>query len=118
VSARELVSAGQLEQELRALPDWTYDGDGLHREFRFPGFAAAFGFMCGVALLAQRMDHHPDWSNSFDVVRISLRTHDLGGVSSWDVRLARQIDDLAGQTSGARPAAEDAGKSGTPSAGK
>ncbi|MBM3561124.1 MAG: 4a-hydroxytetrahydrobiopterin dehydratase, partial [Alphaproteobacteria bacterium] len=62
---------------------------------RFADFNAAFGFMTRVALMAERMDHHPEWSNVYDRVEITLSTHDAGGLSERDVALARFIDSLA-----------------------
>lgn len=78
------------------LPDWTYDAtrDGLRRVFQFGDFIAAFGFMTRVAILAERHDHHPEWSNVYDRVEILLTTHEAGGLSERDVQLAREIDRL------------------------
>jgi 4a-hydroxytetrahydrobiopterin dehydratase len=78
------------------LPQWRIvpERDAIRREFRFPDFSAAWGFMSRVALLAERHDHHPDWSNVWNVVRIELSTHDAGGLSERDVRLAKAIDAL------------------------
>ncbi len=90
----ERLTAAEIEQALTALPAWSLDQDKLYREFAFGNFIEAFGFMSRVALLAERMDHHPDWSNVYNRVRIHLTTHDAGGLSERDLRLARQIDDL------------------------
>ena len=78
------------------LPDWRLaDGrDALSRSFRFADFREAFGFMTKVALLAEKMDHHPEWSNVYNKVEIALTTHECGGLSARDVRLARAIDAL------------------------
>lgn len=78
---------------------WRQDEAGLHREFRFRDFSEAFAFMTRVAMEAERMGHHPEWSNVWNVVRITLRTHDAGGiVTDKDHRLAAAIDRiLAGQ---------------------
>ncbi|MBN8926136.1 MAG: 4a-hydroxytetrahydrobiopterin dehydratase [Rhodospirillales bacterium 69-11] len=80
------------------LPAWTVaeDRDAIRREFRFADFSAAFAFMTRVALLAETLDHHPDWSNVWNTVRIELTTHDAGGLTDRDVRLARAIDALLG----------------------
>jgi 4a-hydroxytetrahydrobiopterin dehydratase len=74
-------------------PDWTLRGDGLaiEREFKFKDFNAAFGFMTRVALYAERADHHPEWFNVYNRVRITLTTHDAGGLSQRDVDMARAI---------------------------
>jgi 4a-hydroxytetrahydrobiopterin dehydratase len=80
------------------LPGWAMvDGrDAIRRSFRFADFSAAWGFMTRVALLAEAQDHHPEWSNVWNRVEITLSTHDAGGLSARDVRLAKAIDALAG----------------------
>ena len=79
-----------------SLPGWSLtDGDkAIRREFRFRDFNEAWGFMNRVALLAEKQDHHPDWSNVWNTVRIELSTHDVGGLSSRDVTLAGAINAL------------------------
>ena len=75
------------------VPDgWTRDGDALTREFQFADFGAAFAFMTRVALIAERMNHHPDWSNVYNRVTIRLSTHDAGGVTEKDVALAGAVN--------------------------
>ncbi len=76
------------------LPDWTLEGEHLKRSFRFASFSEAFAFMTRVALLAEKHDHHPEWSNAWNRVEIVLTTHDAGGLSERDVALARAIDAL------------------------
>jgi len=78
------------------LPGWTViqDGKAIERTLRFKDFNEAWGFMNRVALLAERMDHHPDWSNVWNTVRIALSTHDAGGLTNLDVKLATAIDAL------------------------
>ena len=76
------------------LPDWTFDQNGLSRECRFADFVAAFGFMGKVALLAERANHHPEWSNVYNRVTIRLTSHDLGGITDRDISLATEIDKL------------------------
>ncbi|MGE0416614.1 MAG: 4a-hydroxytetrahydrobiopterin dehydratase [Acetobacteraceae bacterium] len=78
------------------LPDWTLvEGrDAIRREFRFRNFSEAWGFTSRVALLAEQQDHHPEWFNVWATVRIDLSTHDAGGLSARDVRMARAIDAL------------------------
>ena len=80
------------------LPDWTLEKDGkaIARTFRFKDFSEAWGFMNRVALLAEKLDHHPDWSNVWNTVRIELTSHDSGGLTSRDARLASAIDGLLG----------------------
>ena len=79
-----------------SIPHWTpaLDKDAIRREFKFADFSAAWGFMTRVALLAEKFDHHPDWSNVWNTVRIELTTHDAGGLSDNDVKLAKAIDAL------------------------
>jgi 4a-hydroxytetrahydrobiopterin dehydratase len=85
------------------LPGWSLaEGrDAIRREFRFRNFSEAWGFMARVALLAEAQDHHPEWSNVWNRVEILLSTHDAGGLSARDVKLALAIDALV--CSGLRP---------------
>lgn len=78
------------------LPGWRVlpDRDAIARDWRFADFNAAWGFMSRVALLAERQDHHPEWSNTYGRVSIVLTTHDAGGLSARDVALAQAIDAL------------------------
>ena len=80
------------------LPGWipAMDKDAIRREFKFADFSEAWGFMVRVALLAEKFDHHPDWSNVWNTVRIELTTHDSGGLTDNDVKLARAINALLG----------------------
>ncbi|HUB14987.1 MAG TPA: 4a-hydroxytetrahydrobiopterin dehydratase [Acetobacteraceae bacterium] len=77
-----------------ALPHWQVQAspESIRREFRFKDFSHAWGFMSRVALLAEKQDHHPDWSNVWNTVRVVLNTHDAGGLTQKDVALARAID--------------------------
>ena len=78
----------EIAERLKSLPGWSHDDGSLRRDFVFPGFSEAFGFMTRVALAAEKMDHHPEWSNVWNRVSVSLRTHDAGGVTALDFRLA------------------------------
>jgi 4a-hydroxytetrahydrobiopterin dehydratase len=82
---------------LAGLPGWAevQGRDAIRKEFRFKDFNAAFGFMARVALMAERVDHHPEWTNVWNRVEITLATHDAGGVTERDVALARFIDTAA-----------------------
>lgn len=73
---------------------WVLRDDAICKEFRFPDFVAAFRFMTGCALIAERMDHHPDWRNLYNRVEVSLSTHDAGGVTTKDFALARAMEGL------------------------
>ena len=82
---------------LASLPGWSAaaDRDALVKTFRFSDFNAAFGFMSRAALLAERLDHHPEWSNVYGRVDVLLTTHDAGGVTALDVSMARFMDEAA-----------------------
>ena len=82
---------------LEALPGWRYDAEAraIRRDFRFADFGEAFAFMTRSALAAEKADHHPDWSNSWNRVAVALSTHDAGGVTGRDVALARAMDGFA-----------------------
>lgn len=88
-----------LESALQSRPGWHYDPatGAMRREFVFGDFAEAFGFMARVALAAEKVGHHPDWSNSYNRVSISLSTHSAGGLTERDIALAGTIDELAHQ---------------------
>lgn len=92
------LGAAERQAALAALPDWRpVDGrDAIRRRFKFADFNEAWGFMSRIALQADKMDHHPEWSNVYSTVDITLSTHDCGGLSARDVALARFIDGLAG----------------------
>jgi 4a-hydroxytetrahydrobiopterin dehydratase len=70
---------------------WSVKEEKLNREFKFPNFILAFGFMTQVAILAEKADHHPEWSNVYNSVVINLTTHDAGGISKKDFELAQKI---------------------------
>lgn len=74
------------------LTDWTLKENTLNREFMFRNFVDAFSFMTAIALAAEKMNHHPDWSNSYNKVNISLTTHEAGGITQRDFDLAATID--------------------------
>jgi 4a-hydroxytetrahydrobiopterin dehydratase len=84
----------EIQQRLGALPGWSVAGGALHRELKFENFSQAFGFMARAALVAEKMDHHPSWSNVYAQVTIDLSTHDAGGITELDFRLAAELDKL------------------------
>ncbi|MGK6322577.1 4a-hydroxytetrahydrobiopterin dehydratase [Sphingomonas sp. DT-51] len=94
----EQLSEAERADALDGLPEWDYDDarDAITRTIVFTDFAEAFGFMTQVALLAERADHHPEWSNVWNRVEISLTTHDAGGLSERDIELATAIDAILG----------------------
>jgi 4a-hydroxytetrahydrobiopterin dehydratase len=92
----EQLSEKERAEALDTLGEWDYDEarDAITRQFVFADFSEAFAFMARVALLAEKADHHPEWSNVWNRVDILLTTHDAGGLSARDVGLARAIDTL------------------------
>jgi 4a-hydroxytetrahydrobiopterin dehydratase len=92
----EALSEAERADALDGLPDWDYDDgrDAIVREFMFDDFNQAFGFMTQVALMAEKADHHPEWSNVYNRVTILLTTHDAGGLSSRDIEMAEAIEEL------------------------
>ena len=88
----EPISDEDLQAFLTEHAGWSLRDGMLHRELQFADFAEAFGFMARVALWAEKMNHHPEWSNVWNRVTIDLITHDLGGLSDLDVELATRID--------------------------
>ena len=88
------LTDAERDAALAVLPNWILRADGLaiERAFRFADFSEAFAFMTRVALLAEKADHHPEWSNVYNRVHITLTTHDAGGLSARDVAMAKAID--------------------------
>lgn len=95
--SRQKLSDAEITTALAALPGWSYQAGKLHREFTFKDFVAAWGFMSSCALAAEAMNHHPDWSNVWNRVRVELMTHDAGGVTQNDVALARRMNEIYGK---------------------
>ena len=87
-----LLEQHQLDYFIEKNPSWIIDNKTIRKEFKFDTFIDAFGFMSKVALLCEKMDHHPDWQNTYNKVRISLTTHDKGGITTNDIKLAESID--------------------------
>jgi 4a-hydroxytetrahydrobiopterin dehydratase len=92
--ARERLTDQQLEDGIATLDGWRVTEGKLFRQMEFEDFIEAFGFMTRVALVAQSMDHHPDWINVYNRVEIRLHTHDAGGITKRDLELAARIDGL------------------------
>ena len=90
------LSPQQIADLASSLPAWSLVNGKLHREFHFADFVGAFGFMAQVALVAESMGHHPEWSNVWNRVTVDLTTHDTGGLSNLDRQLAQRIDALVG----------------------
>ncbi len=93
---RRALNNDELETALVDLPGWEIEDGKLSKTFRFKSFAQAMGWMVSVGIYADKMDHHPEWSNVYNKVKVQLVTHDLGNaVSTWDLDLARRMDELA-----------------------
>lgn len=90
----EKLTDAQITEALSRLDGWELRDGKVFREFKFKDFNQAWGFMARVALLAEKMDHHPEWFNVWNTVRIWLTTHDAGGISTFDVELAGRINSL------------------------
>lgn len=89
------ASEAEITGALRSLPHWVRQGDNIVRKFQFKDFAQAFAFMGKVADAAEKLNHHPDWRNAYNMVEIRLTTHDVGGLSALDFKLAAVIDAAA-----------------------
>lgn len=92
--AGDLLSDNEVTEFLGAHPDWERDGDALQRTFEFDSFVEAFGFMSRVALISEKLFHHPEWSNVYDRVEIRITDHDAGGISSNDRDWIERVDAL------------------------
>ena len=93
----ERLSAEARRQALGGLPGWTevQGRDAIGKTFVFKDFSQAFGFMTRAALVAEKMNHHPDWSNSYKTVEVTLTSHDAGGLTARDVALAEAMEKIA-----------------------
>ena len=84
----------EITKKLSELEGWVYEDNAIHTSFEFENFKDAFSVMTRIAFEAEKMNHHPDWSNVYNTLRISLSTHDAGGVTMKDFELAKVIEDL------------------------
>jgi 4a-hydroxytetrahydrobiopterin dehydratase len=91
---RRRLNEQEITEALAGLPGWTVRAGKLHRELKFGSFVEAFGFMTRAALIAERMNHHPDWRNVYASVTIDLHTHDVDGLTALDFELARSLNVL------------------------
>ncbi len=96
MAAKKLTNS-EIEAHLEGVAGWSVEDGKLHKEFQFESFVEAFGFMTSLALIAESMNHHPEWFNVYSTVRVDLNTHDVGGISQLDFDLAEKMDALAGQ---------------------
>ena len=90
------LSDDEIRSRLESLDGWQVKDGKLHRDFKFDDFGAAFGFMTRAALAAEKMDHHPEWSNVYNRVSVDLTTHDARGITDNDFALAEAMNALAG----------------------
>ncbi len=95
MSVQKLDDA-EIARRLETLEGWSLKDGKLHRSFRFENFISAFGFMTQAALVAEVMNHHPEWFNVYNTVRVDLTTHDAGGISDLDFQLAERMNSLRG----------------------
>ncbi len=89
-----LIEKNQLDYFIEKNPSWILYNATIKKDFKFKNFIEAFGFMSKVALLSEKMDHHPNWQNTYNKVTIQLTTHDMGGITTNDIKLAKAIDKL------------------------
>jgi len=95
MAAKKLTDA-QIQENLAQVDGWTIENGKLHKEFQFDNFITAFGFMTQLALVAESLNHHPEWFNVYNRVTIDLTTHDAGGISELDFQWAKQADAISG----------------------
>lgn len=89
------LTDAEIAASLVPLPGWTERQAKLHREYKFPDFAHAFGFMATAAPLIEKMNHHPEWANVYNRVTVDLATHDAGGITQKDLDLAALLEGIA-----------------------
>ena len=89
------LTAAEIKTALATLPGWSVAAGKLHKEYKFPNFIQAFGFMATSAISIEKMDHHPAWFNVYNRVSVDLATHDSGGITRKDVELAILLDSVA-----------------------
>jgi len=95
MTAGHKLSDSEIQGELKTTDGWTRAADKLQRTYQFEDFVTAFGFMTSSALVAERMNHHPEWFNVYRTVRVDLSTHDAGGITARDFELARAMNAIA-----------------------
>ena len=89
-----LSSDQEIKEQLKSLKGWELNGKTITREFKFPAFTNAFAFMTQVAFEAEKLNHHPEWKNVYNTVSITLSTHDAGGLTELDFKLAKKINKI------------------------
>lgn len=86
------LSGNELDEMVKSLSGWELKDGKLQKSFKFSNFIEAFGFMTRIALEAEKINHHPEWSNVYNTVTVKLSTHDTGGITDYDIKLANIID--------------------------
>jgi 4a-hydroxytetrahydrobiopterin dehydratase len=89
------LTESEVAEALKELPDWSVKAEKLHRQYEFEDFTHAFGFMAAAATVIEKLNHHPEWFNVWNKVRIDLTTHDSGGITKRDFDLAKAMERLA-----------------------
>ncbi len=97
--ASNKLNEQDLASAIQRLPGWSLQNQKLHRDYKFADFAHAFGFMATAAVLVEKMNHHPEWSNVYNRVSIDLTTHDAGGITQKDLQLAEVLEKIASKLS-------------------
>ena len=95
MAKRTKLTDAEIQESLKDLSGWSVENAKLHREYKFPDFIHAFGFMATAAPAIESMNHHPEWFNVYNRVTVDLTTHDAGGVTAMDVELARKLEEIA-----------------------
>lgn len=90
-----LYTSSEIQENLQWLKGWTLKDNTIHKDFKFKDFISAFAFMTQVAFHAEKLNHHPDWKNVYNTVSITLNTHDAGGLTDLDFKLAKLIDKIS-----------------------
>jgi 4a-hydroxytetrahydrobiopterin dehydratase len=99
MAKRERLSEQDIAAAVSGLTGWSVSNGKLRREYKFPDFIHAFGFMATAAIAIEKMNHHPEWSNVYNRVTVELVTHDAGGITHNDVELARTLEAIAARLS-------------------
>jgi 4a-hydroxytetrahydrobiopterin dehydratase len=89
------LTDAEIAEHMLALPNWELGTDRIRRVFRFKDFVEAFGWMSSIAIVAESMNHHPEWRNVWATVEVELSTHDAGGLTELDMKLASKMDELS-----------------------
>ena len=91
---KKKLTGTEIQKNLEKLDGWRVENGKLHKDFKFDNFISAFGFMTQLALIAESMNHHPEWFNVYNRVTIDMMTHDAGGITELDIKFAEHADNL------------------------